>query len=164
MPPSVTLRPATPADREFLFQVYAASRAEELAPVPWSAEEKSEFLRQQFAAQDRAYRNDYAAAAFDVIELEARPVGRLYVDRTPTEIHLIDIALLPECRGQGIGTALVREVVDEAARTKRPIRLYVEHGNPARRLYQRLGFAEVEEHGPYWRLEWSPTASPTAPT
>jgi ribosomal protein S18 acetylase RimI-like enzyme len=97
-----------------------------------------------------------------VIEHEGQPIGRLYIDRTPEEIHLIDIALLADHRGHGLGTALIREILAEADRTRRSIRLYVEHFNPARRLYDRFGFTEIEEHGPYWCLEWRPAAPPSA--
>lgn len=162
--PAHRLRPVRPEDAALLFAVYAASREAELAPVPWTPAEKETFLRQQFAAQDHAYHHDYPQATFDVIEIESRPAGRLYLDRNDTELHLIDIALLPECRGRAVGTQLIRDLMAEAAAKRLPIRLYVEQDNPARRLYQRLGFAEIEEHGPYWRLAWPPpAATPTEP-
>lgn len=158
------LRPAKPEDREFLFRVYAASRAEELARVPWSPAEVEAFLRQQFDLQDSAYRQDYPTAAFEVIEFAGQPAGRLYLERSATDLHLIDIALLPEHRGRGIGTGLIHTILAEAADRRLPIRLYVEQDNPARRLYKRLGFTEVEEHGPYLRLAWTPpTGASTNP-
>ena len=146
-----------PSDREFLCRLYASTRQEELAPVPWSEPEKEAFLRLQFEAQDRHYQEHFPAAAFQIIELDARPIGRLYVDRRADEIRLIDIALLPEFRGAGIGTALLMELIDEAAAASKPLRIHVERFNPALRLYQRLGFRPLEEHGVYLLMEYRPS-------
>jgi len=145
------------SDREFLCRLYASTRQEELAPVPWSEPEKEAFLRLQFDAQDRHYQEHFPAAAFQIIELDAQPIGRLYVDRRADEIRLIDIALLPEFRGAGIGTALLMELIDEAAAAGKPLRIHVERFNPALRLYQRLGFRPLEEHGVYLLMEYRPS-------
>lgn len=159
LPRAVSFRPATAADRDFLLRVYTATRTDELAAVPWPPAEKEAFLRQQFETQDCAYHEDYPAEAFQIILIGGTPAGRLYLDRTPEELHLIDIALLPEHRGHGLGTALLQAIIAEAQVLARPIRLYVEHFNPALRLYQRLGFTMIEEHGPYWRMAWEPNGS-----
>ncbi|HEX9638725.1 MAG TPA: GNAT family N-acetyltransferase [Acidobacteriota bacterium] len=150
-------RPVVSSDREFLCRLYASTRQEELAPVPWSEPEKEAFLRLQFDAQDRHYQEHFPAAAFQIIELDAQPIGRLYVDRRADEIRLIDIALLPEFRGAGIGTALLMELIDEAAAAGKPLRIHVERFNPALRLYQRLGFRPLEEHGVYLLMEYRPS-------
>jgi ribosomal protein S18 acetylase RimI-like enzyme len=155
----IEFRPATAADRDFLLRVYASTRTEELAPVPWSPAQKGEFLRMQFEAQDRDYRSKYPPEDFQVILAGSTPIGRLYLHHADDELNLIDIAFLPEHCGRGLGTALLRELMAQAQYTRRPIRLYVEHFNPARRLYQRLGFTDLEEHGPYWRMEWAPAAA-----
>ena len=154
--PSPTLRPAGPADREFLYRVYASTREEELAPLAWSNEQKEQFLRMQFEAQDAHYKQHYAVASFDLIELEDEPIGRLYVDRWADEIRVIDIALLPEHRGAGTGTRLLEELVAEAAESGKRLSIHVERHNSARRLYERLGFEPVAEHGVYLLLEASP--------
>jgi ribosomal protein S18 acetylase RimI-like enzyme len=154
-----TLRPARPEDREFLLAVYASTRAEELAPVPWTAEQKAGFLKMQFDAQDADYSSNYAGADFCVVEVEGVPAGRLYVERRPAEIRLIDIALLPSFRRAGIGTRLLTQLIAEAKRRAVPLRIHVEMFNPARRLYERLGFAPVEEHGVYLLMERLPEAA-----
>ena len=141
------LRAATPADREFLLAVYAGVREAELSQVRWPAGAKEAFVAQQFDAQDRYYREYYKGASFDVIEVDGRPAGRLYVDRWPAEIRIVDIALAPEFRGQGVGTQLLRELIAEAQASGRPVTIHVEQGNPARRLYERMGFAPVAERG-----------------
>lgn len=149
----VTLRPVNPGDRDFLLHVYASTREEELAQVAWSEGEKEAFLRHQFDAQDRHYREHYLGASFDVVELDGIPVGRLYVARRADEIRIMELALLPRHRGAGIGTRLVRSILDEAALEGKRTSVHVEHQNPARRLYERLGFAPVAERGVYLLLE-----------
>jgi ribosomal protein S18 acetylase RimI-like enzyme len=153
---SIALRPARDDDQEFLYRVYASTREEELAVVPWSAAEKEEFLRMQFRAQDVHYRQHYADARYDVILLDGEPVGRLYVDRRDDEIRIIDIALLAEHRRKGIGGSLLRELLDEAAAAGKPVRIHVEHDNPAMSLYTRLGFVKVGDTGVYDLMEWRP--------
>ncbi len=150
------LRPAVPGDREFLFRTYASSRAEELAIVPWTEDEKEAFLRQQFDAQDRHYRAHHPAADRLVILDRGEPVGRLYVERAADELRVMDIALLPEHRGRGRGRQLIEALQAEAAAAGIPITLHVEAHNPAQRLYARLGFRLVREDGIYQLLEWRP--------
>jgi ribosomal protein S18 acetylase RimI-like enzyme len=131
-----------------------------MARVPWSGEQKRAFLDLQFEAQDRHYRAWFPAARFEVIERDDRPVGRLIVDRGDDAIRIVDIALVPEQRGAGLGGSLLRGLLDEAAASGRPVRIHVEHGNPARRLYERLGFDRIEDQGVYELLEWRPVPPP----
>lgn len=151
-----TLRPITDADREFLYRVYASTRTEELAQVPWDAAQKESFLRFQFEAQRQHYEKYFAEAAFDIIELDGEPIGRLYIDRRDDEIRLVDIALLPESRGRGLGGAILADILAEGQRKGLLVRIHVEHNNPAMSLYRRLGFEKIEEQGVYWLMEWSP--------
>ncbi|MGH3079824.1 MAG: GNAT family N-acetyltransferase [Gaiellaceae bacterium] len=156
LPSGITLRPVSSSDRDFLLQVYASTREEELAPVPWTDAQKAAFIEQQFDAQDRHYRAHYAGASLDVVEWDGAPAGRLYVARWSDEIRVIDIALLPEFRGRGIGTRLLRGLLDEAARARRRLSIHVEKNNPALRLYKRLGFAPVADRGVYVLMEATP--------
>lgn len=151
-----TLRRVTDADREHLYRVYASTREAELAVVPWDAAQKEAFLRFQFEAQAKYYDEQFPDAAFDVIELDGKSVGRLYVDRREGEIRLVDIALLPEVRGRGIGRAILEEILAEGREKNLLVRIHVEHNNPALRLYHRLGFEKIEEKGVYWLMEWTP--------
>jgi ribosomal protein S18 acetylase RimI-like enzyme len=146
---SIRLRPIRDADRPFLERVYASTRVEELAPVPWTAEEKAAFLRQQFAAQHAHYTTHYAEASFDMVVVDDAPAGRLYVARWAEELRIIDIAILPELRGAGIGTRLLRELLDEADDRGVPVTIHVERQNRAQRLYRRLGFEPVQDAGVY---------------
>jgi ribosomal protein S18 acetylase RimI-like enzyme len=156
MSSAISLRAIREDDREFLCRVYASTRREELASVPWTAEQKDAFLRMQFRAQDTHYRAHYPHAEFSIILLDGCPVGRLYLDRRADEIRIVDIALLPEHRGAGIGSSLLRGILAEAARTGKAVTIHVEHNNPALRLYRRLGFTPIGDAGVYTLMEWRP--------
>ena len=143
-------------DRDFLYRVYASTRADEMKLVNWDDAQKRAFLEMQFKAQHAYYAQQFAQAEYRIILLEGEPIGRLYVDRQPDEIRLIDIALLPEYRGQGIGSYFLQHLLDEARRTQVPVRIHVEQFNPALRLYLRLGFRKIGDTGVYFLMEWSP--------
>ena len=155
--PELALRPAGGDDYELLGRVYASTRAEELAPVPWSDAQKHEFLAQQFAAQSAHYAEHYADASFDVILVDGEPAGRLIVARRDVAILIVDIALLPEYRSRGVGTRLLRSLIEESEAGGRKLTIHVEINNPARTLYDRLGFRPAEEHGVYVLMERPPT-------
>lgn len=163
IPPTVTFRPITDVDLPFLRDLYASTREDELSAVEWPAGEKEKFLGQQFHAQHTFYQDRFPAAKFEIVELFGKPVGRLYVDRREDEIRLIDIALVPETRNEGIGGALLRDLIDEARQRGQPLRIHVEKFNPALRLYRRLGFRDVEDQGVYFLMEWSAAAQDVAP-
>jgi ribosomal protein S18 acetylase RimI-like enzyme len=154
-PPTVACRAVAPGDEELLYRIYASTRVEELAPVPWTAAQKEAFLRMQFRAQSEDYAANYPDAAFLVLLVEGTPAGRLYVDRRNDEVRIIDIALLPEHRGAGIGGALLRGLLAEAAAAGKPVRIHVERMNPALRLYDRLGFRRTGDDGIYFLMEWT---------
>jgi ribosomal protein S18 acetylase RimI-like enzyme len=149
----IELVPAEPRDREFLYRVYASTRAEELAVVPWDDAEKEAFLRAQFDAQDRWYHEQYARASYEVVVIDGEPAGRLYLFRGEREIRIVDIALLPDHRGNGVGGALLRDVLAEADAGGKSVTIHVERANPALRLYARLGFSLAEDRGVYLFLE-----------
>jgi ribosomal protein S18 acetylase RimI-like enzyme len=155
MTTTITLRPATDDDRRFLVELYGSTRADELDQVAWDPGQRDAFVRMQYDAQDASYRARNPHGAFDVVEVGGRPVGRLYVDRRPSEIRIVDIALLPEERGAGIGTDLVQRLQAEAAASGHTLSVHVEVHNRAATFYERLGFAGVAERGVYRRMEWS---------
>jgi GNAT superfamily N-acetyltransferase len=150
----ISLRPITPEDDSFLARLFASTRAEELAITGWSDDQKATFCRMQFDAQTRYYREQYANASFQIIERDGVAAGRLLVWRSEKEMLVIDIALLPEHRGAGIGTKFLRELQDEARSTGKPLTIHVERFNPALRLYERLGFKMVEEQEVYLLMKW----------
>lgn len=154
----LSFRPMTDEDLPFLKRVYISTRAAELAHVPWSEAQKAAFFDMQFNAQHRHYQQHYANALWLVILRGGAPIGRLYLDRWSREHRVIDISLLPEHRGKGYGGALMQDLIDEAGSAGRTLSIHVEKNNPARRLYDRLGFRVVDENGVYDRLEWRPGA------
>ena len=154
---TVTLRPIQEEDLEFLLRLYATTRADEMAMVTdWTDEQKEAFVRMQFQAQHAWYQEHYGDAQFDVVLIDGVPAGRLYVHRRAKEIRLVDISLMPELRGRGIGGALLRELMAEAEAAGKPLTIHVEKFNPAMRLYLRLGFKPIEDRGPYDLMEWKP--------
>jgi GNAT superfamily N-acetyltransferase len=150
---NITLRPAGPDDYEFLVEVYGSTRAEELALVPWNNEQRDAFIRSQFNAQQEHYLKTYPGATHDIIVSNGRPVGRLYVARLDHEIRIIDITLLPAERNVGIGSYLIKQLLDDAKQTGKITRIYVEEFNPSLRLFQRLGFSPSEQHGIHLLLQ-----------
>jgi ribosomal protein S18 acetylase RimI-like enzyme len=142
-------------DAAFLFSLYASTRAEEMAQWGWSAAQAAAFLQMQFDAQQRAYRSAYPHAARSVILIhDAVPAGALCVNRAADEIRVVDLALLPEHRGAGVGTRVLRELMTEAAAAGLPLRLSVAKTNRAARWYLRLGFTPTEDGDVYMALEW----------
>jgi ribosomal protein S18 acetylase RimI-like enzyme len=155
----ITLRPATEHDEGFLRAVYASTREFELAQTDWSDEQKAYFCLQQAQAQSAHYRQHYPTAQYFVIERGDQSAGRLYVDHWEKEIRIMDIALLPEFRGLGIGAQLLRQLQSEAQQSSKILSIHVETFNPARRLYERLGFQVAEDKGVYVLMSWTPDAA-----
>lgn len=151
---SITFRPCRPDDVPFLRHLYGTTREDELRLVDWTPGQKKAFVDFQFQAQKTHYEASYPECQFLVIELGGSAIGRLYIDRGDDRIKIIDIALLPEHRGRGIGGMLVEEILAEAGATARTVEIYVEHFNPARRLYDRLGFRHIDTNGVYHLMQW----------
>jgi len=150
----ISFRPEQPEDEQFLCWLYATTRTEEMALTGWPVEQQQAFLRQQFQFQTLHYHRYYNGATFEIILQDERPIGRIYIHRGADDIRLMDIALLPEYRGAGIGTWVMGNLLDESARSQKPVTLHVEPYNPAVRLYQRLGFHIVEQRGVNLFMEW----------
>ena len=150
----IALRPIGPDDHPFLLALYSSTRDEELAGVPWNAEQKAAFLRMQFDAQHQHYQEHYGGASFDVILVDGELAGRLYVARWPRDIRIVDMALMTAFRRRGIGTELIGGLQQEAAASGRTLSIHVERMNPALSLYERLGFRIAEDKGVYYFMEW----------
>jgi ribosomal protein S18 acetylase RimI-like enzyme len=153
---TISLRPYQEYDRDFLFKLYASTRADEIAPFGWPPAQQEAFLRMQFTAQQQWYTMSYAQAEHHIVEQDGVPIGRLMVSRKPPAAVLVDIALLPEHRGKGIGGGLVRDLIQQCNREKFPLRLQVLKTNPAQRLYERLGFLRTGEDQMYIQMEKQP--------
>jgi N-acetylglutamate synthase-like GNAT family acetyltransferase len=154
--PSISLRPVQPEDAGFLLEVYASTRASEMALVPWNDEQRQAFLSSQFAAQQDFYTQKYPQADHSIIQSDGRAVGRLYLARLEDQLRIVDVTVLPKERNAGFGSYLLKELQGEARRSGKPVRIYVENFNPSLRLFERLGFQPVEEQGVHLLLQWSP--------
>ena len=146
-PPGIHLRPITAEDAELLARIYASTRTEELSVLPWTQAQKDAFLRSQFEAQHAHYQQHYAGADFLVVMRGEVPLGRLYLHRSARELRIVDISLLPEQRGAGLGRALLEELLRVAEVEGRKVSIHVERMNRALGLYQRLGFRTVQDDG-----------------
>jgi ribosomal protein S18 acetylase RimI-like enzyme len=147
-------RRMTDVDLPFLARVYASTRTEELAATPLTDAQKAEFLDAQFRAQHAHYQKYYPQADWLVTTHASEDIGRLYIERWPSQHRIIDIAFLPEHCGKGFGTALLRDLLDEAAAAAKAVSIHVEKFNPAMRLYRRLGFETEEDKGVYDLMRW----------
>jgi GNAT superfamily N-acetyltransferase len=154
----VVLRPAAEADYEELVRDNASTRADELAQVTWWDDaQKLAFCRAQYEAQKNEYDARFPDAEYDVIELDGRTVGRVWVGRAEHEMRLLDIALLPEVQRKGLGALIVGALIEEARASNKRLRHMVFMLNTdARRFYERLGFRVFEDLGGYLHMEWAP--------
>lgn len=155
---NITLRPVGPDDHEFLVEIYATTRADELALTPWTDEQRQSFVRWQFEAQQEHYAKHYPAATHDVIMSDGRQVGRFYVARLEQEIRIVDITILPPERNAGIGSYLLRQLLDEADLAGKLTRIYVEEFNPSLNLFKRLGFSPSEQNGIHVLMQRNPVS------
>ena len=153
----LTFRPITNADLPFLARVYASTRAEEMAVLTsMTGAQKAAFVDAQFQLQHAHYQKYYPEADWLVTMRAGENIGRLYIERRPSQHRIIDIAFLPQHRGQGAGEALLRDLMDEAAAARKDVSIHVEKHNPAMRLYRRLGFVTEEDKGVYDLMRWTP--------
>lgn len=148
------LRRAEPGDDAFLLELYATTRAAEIALFGWSPEQQRAFVVMQFNARRQYYQMQYPSADDRIVEVDVEPVGRLLVSREATEITLVDIAIVPDRRGAGLGAHIIGDLLAEAGAARLPVLLSVTHENPARRLYERLGFRIVDDNGMYYQMRW----------
>ena len=156
-PINVSLRPVTGDDQEFLLSVYAGTREQELAQVQWEAGQKEAFVRWQFEMQQKEYQTRFPDARYDVILVDGVPAGRIWVGADEKQIRLLDIAVMAQFQNRGVGTVLLRQLMDEATRANKPLRhmVFVLNDN-AHRFYERLGFTVIEDLGGYKHMEWLP--------
>jgi ribosomal protein S18 acetylase RimI-like enzyme len=152
----IRFRQEKDADIPFIAALYRTTREDELKLVDWSEEQKSQFAQMQFEAQRRHYRENYPGADFLVVTLDHEPIGRLYLYQMQGELRIMDIALMPEHRGRGIGAMLLREIHASAAGRGDFVSIHVEQFNPALHLYHRLGYETAEVVGPYFLMHWRP--------
>jgi GNAT superfamily N-acetyltransferase len=153
---SISLRPATAEDRDFLLAVFKSSRGDDLRELGWDEDRIGEFLDMQFEARQRLDQGEYQQADDQIILFEEKPAGRLTVERRDHEIRCVEVALLPAHRNTGIGTFLLRQLQAEARLSNKPLRLGVIRFSQAVGLFERLGFVRTSETGTHFQMEWLP--------
>jgi ribosomal protein S18 acetylase RimI-like enzyme len=133
---TVFLRPAQTSDAAFLIELRKLTMSEHLDRVGEPTDDVSHAQRVYDRFED-------AKIICDCVDEER--IGLLKYYRTPTEWTLVQVQILPKCQGQGLGEHVIRIVLDEARKSQLPVKLGVLKGNPAQRLYERLGFRAVSE-------------------
>lgn len=156
----VSFRVIHDADRPFLEHVYASAREWEFQLTSWEPDAKADFLRRQFEAQDLHYQRVFPNVIRRIIALDGVDIGRLYVDRQDDCLRIVEFTLLPVYQGRGIGTDILRNLLNEAHGGKVPVRLMVEKNSPALRLYLRHDFVQTGEQGHHLMMEWRPNTGP----
>lgn len=157
MKEKIGFRRIAEADQPFLSKLYASTRQEEMDMIiDWTDAQKEAFLAQQFYAQHTFYLQQFSQADFWIVTIDNGDAGRLYIDRRPDEIRIVDIALLPAFRGRGYGRLLMENILAEGRAKGQPVRIHVEHNNRAMNLYRRLGFQKIGDNGVYFLMEWKP--------
>jgi GNAT superfamily N-acetyltransferase len=147
------------AEEAFLYLLFASNKAAETALMPVSAEQKETLLQIQYRSMSATYRHNFPQARFEVIELDRWPVGRLVTDVGSECVRYVDIALLPQACGIGLGSALMTAVLAEPRRLGLPARVHVlSHNFASLRLMRRVGFTACAASPPFVELEWRPGA------
>ena len=150
----ISYRLRTEEDLPFIEALYWSTREDELAGTGWPEALKRQFAAQQQSAQSRHFELNHPGAEWLLIEQGGAAIGRLYVEDRDDRILLVDIALMPESRGRGIGTAIIGDLLALGRDEGKPVWLSVFKTNKARRLYARLGFAFAGDAGAYDEMEW----------
>lgn len=153
---NIHFKAITDKDMSFLSELYRSTRWQEVLHAPWDDAQRIEFLQQQFSAQHRHYKSHYPHAEKLLILKNQTRIGRIYIDRDKHSICLIDVSLLPEERGQGLGTVLLKALLEEARSYRKKVVIHVENFNPAYTWYLKHGFQQVEDRGVYQYMEWYP--------
>jgi RimJ/RimL family protein N-acetyltransferase len=150
----ISLRPVTPEDESLLFAIYCSGRAQEMAGVPWTDDQKEAFLRLQFNSQTNYYRDYYSGSEHSIVLFNDIEVGRVQVVEDEGQLHILDITILTEYRGQGIGTPIIKKIMDRGATSNLPVIIYVETFSPSASLFRRLGFIVKEDDNVNFLFEW----------
>lgn len=149
------LRPAAAADDPALRDLYRRHRWDEFAPLGLPDAQIRDLLGLQYDIQQQQYRARYRNPRFHVLERAGAIAGRLMLGEAEASLRILDILIEPALRGQGIAGALLAGLLDQAGRRGWPVTLHVAKGNPARRLYERLGFRVTGDVGIADAMAWT---------
>lgn len=149
---NLSFTPILGSDKPLLFALYASTRANEMAIVPWNEEQKLAFLQHQFQSQHNFYTEKYPQGKFQVIKLDEEKIGRLYLAELDDEIRIVDLTILPEYLKLDIETKIVSDIIKNA---KKAVRIYLESFNQSINVYENLGFQIISDEGIYqlWQYQ-----------
>jgi ribosomal protein S18 acetylase RimI-like enzyme len=153
----LTLREVSLLDEAYLLDLYSSVREAEMAMVPWTDEQRSAFVRHQFAAQSNHYRTEFPGAQHSILLKDQAPIGMLYIDFTHADVKIVDLIISPSSRNLGIGSSLLKVLQSEASRLQKPLTVFVDQHDRSIIFFDRLGFKPVEEQGMHILLEWKAT-------
>jgi ribosomal protein S18 acetylase RimI-like enzyme len=141
----IGFRRATEADLDFLYALHVATM-KEYVDRTWGWDD---------AQQEAAYRRNHDPGAIQIITRDGQDIGMLYAEEREAEVFVAHIEISPEYQGRGIGSSILRGIVAEAALRQKTVSLRVLRVNPARSLYERLGFKIVEETTTHFSMRTS---------
>ena len=151
----VGYRAASEADQPYMRRLFGEYKAPMFAPLGLAAEQLNALLDMQYRARSIDYARRHPGLESLILTVDGRDVGMALLERGEG-IRLIDIIIDTPERGRGFGTDFLHQLLVEASSNSRKIMLYVEPLNPAKRLYERLGFTVVAADAMNCLMEWSP--------
>jgi RimJ/RimL family protein N-acetyltransferase len=150
----ISLRPVEAADLPLLLALYGSARAAELALVPWNDAQRRAFIQHQFNAQTAFYQSEYPHAVHSILLCDGEPCGRVYIDRRPHEIRMLDVSWLATESAEDAGRQLMADLQAEAQSAGLPLNLHLEPLSTLRACFERLGFVKVTESDTHALYEW----------
>lgn len=152
---SITLRPATIDDEPFFYNLYKLSRVEEFAIAQLTEMQFEALMRMQYSARKMSYEGNYPEAKHDIVVVDGVDAGQIWVNRDDTQLRVIDISIAGAFQNQGIGAALMRDLIAQAREAALPLRCSIATNNPGSlRFHQRLGFRITTGDEMYYEMEF----------
>lgn len=142
-----SLRPVTNDDQEFLYRLFAETNANTFEAAGLDRQQIDSLLRMQFQAQHQQYQQSFPNSEDFVIESGRECVGRLWLCEHEPDFRIVDIRLLRDFQNRGIGSQVIRHCIQQAETQRKDLRLSVANNNPARHIYERLGFQGQQTNG-----------------
>lgn len=142
-----TLRPSTEHDYDWLWSLKRSTMQSYVEKTwgPWNEED-----------QAARFKDNFRPESWQVIVVKGDDAGVVHVERSDEEIVLVNIQISPDFQNRRLGTAVMDGLLAEARGQKLPLRLQVMKVNPARNLYERLGFTVVGETDTHYQMRWAP--------
>ena len=141
----IHFRPAAESDIDFLYALHVATM-KEYVDKTWGWDD---------TFQEAVFRKNYVPAEIQVITFAEKDMGMLSLEERVEDVFLRAIEIHPDYQGQGIGTAIIQKIIVEGTLKMKPVFLHVLKVNPAKKLYERLGFSVVNETPTHFQMRTS---------